>query len=200
MARRVVAACQWQTWLARTKAGLAGIITTLREQDGRDGPAEAGAAYSAPGLWPAYQFLPPAGQRVLALRYYHAYPLPRIAYLLARGQGSVARQLAEARSRLDNAAGGPHGMLGNYTPGLNHSQARQLLQSAVETPVQGQPWMALQTHLEACPACRAYQQRLDLLQRELGRALAPYLTPPQPDLPEATARILAAWQRSRYGA
>lgn len=197
MARKVVDACRWHAaWMA-VKDWTTGLIASLRDAGAGDGPAESGAAsYAASGLWPAYQRLSSAGQRVIALRYFQHYPIERIAVLLGSSEAAVRSQLSIARHCLDDAAGGPTGMLGSYTSGgLNHTQARQLLQSAADLPLGGQQWQSVQDHLEACPSCRAYRQRLQSLQRDLGRALQPHLAPARPAGPEAAARILAAWEK-----
>lgn len=84
---------------------------------------------------------------------------------------------------------------------ISHQQAQFLLRRAADRRLPEEQWSALQAHLEGCPTCRAYQARLDGLQRGLRRALRArwrYIEPPASTRPpSAAAQALAAARLAR---
>jgi Tol biopolymer transport system component len=85
---------------------------------------------------------------------------------------------------------------------ISHTQARRLIRAGMDDRVNGGAlpevqWSALQGHLEGCEACRVYQQRLDLLEKDLRRALLAGWSPVQgPDSQTDQAVSALLGQRS----
>ncbi|MBE0697489.1 MAG: hypothetical protein IH586_11255, partial [Anaerolineaceae bacterium] len=46
-----------------------------------------------------------------------------------------------------------------------------MLQEGLDRKLPENQWSALQTHLEGCAECRAYSERLRVLERDLSREL-----------------------------
>ncbi len=55
---------------------------------------------------------------------------------------------------------------------ISHQQARRLIEASLDgRDLPDAQWAVLQAHLEGCPACRAYQKQLSVLETGLERAL-----------------------------
>ncbi len=80
---------------------------------------------------------------------------------------------------------------------ISHVQARRLIHAQLdERKLPEEQWTALHAHLESCPDCRAFQERLAAAERSLRRVLHQYWDPvggPR----EETPALLAALYRER---
>src|SRR5512133_147336 len=54
---------------------------------------------------------------------------------------------------------------------ISHTQARRLIRLMLDRSIPDEQWNALQTHLERCAECQAYQERQRSIERSLRRGL-----------------------------
>lgn len=79
---------------------------------------------------------------------------------------------------------------------ISHKQAQYLIRQAADKRLPEEQWAALQAHLERCPACRGYRDRLAGMDRALRRALLARWRPADPTT-QGLARSVIAYRRRR---
>jgi Tol biopolymer transport system component len=84
---------------------------------------------------------------------------------------------------------------------ITHQQARRIIHASIDARADGGvlpevQWSAVQAHLEACSDCRAYRQRLELLEKDIRRSLLAVWSPvPGPET--NTGQSVLEWIQRR---
>ena len=189
-------------WLKSLAVRAAHHLARRRSQPrpGSARPAETAPA-DPPGsaAWAAYLQLDIDHQIPLALRYFHGYTIEQIALLMRVGQNTARTRLGTARDRLMKTLQLAESQTPTETDATNsvirHDQTRFLLQSAMDAHLSSQEWVPLQSHLDQCEACRAYQRKLQGLEKDLQHILRAHLETPG-EMPALDPEKLLARQRA----
>lgn len=151
-----------------------------------------------PRLWPAFLRLNDSQKNLLVLRYYRGYSSAEIARILNKSPNYIKSRLRKAREWLHDKLGSAHLTHDSTLIGpIGHWQARLFIQSSADESLKSDEWLALQAHLDGCPACAAYQRDLQTLERDLQRALQLNLQVPATHQPIQAESVIQTNQNYR---